>query len=427
MVANVFRRSRRQLTLFYSLIMACFLIVLIFAVHNSMKWAISSEQMRELTDMANNVARSQSILLQHHELLPEDSFEVDSGGDRLFFYAFDGEGRMLNYSRASVALEPFVLDTVWSGKVEGGEPIVFTKKSKNRAAKIMLTAAPIIVNGDTVGMVYVGKEVTAMFKGLQKATYIMAGVAVLALIIATAVGHILSGRAIIPLIEAYEKQRQFAADASHEMRTPLSVIMASADLLDNDPSIESPFLKQVIADVRDEVKKMSKLVGDLLLIARSDNEELELKKVRFSLAEAAERTLRLMQPLAEERNITLSLSAGDVAETEADEQKIKQLLLILVDNAVKYTLPGGRVEVEILAAGKGGTKFAVRDNGIGIAPEDQGKIFDRFFRADKARSREMGGNGLGLAIAREIVNLHGGEITVKSELGKGTVFTVSLK
>ena len=266
-----------------------------------------------------------------------------------------------------------------------------------------------------------------MYNGLEKATYSLAGLAVLALALAAGVGHVLAGEAIVPLMEAYEKQRQFAADASHELRTPLSVVMASADLLDNDPSITSPFLKQVIGDVRDEVKKMTKLVSDLLFVARSDNQALKLKLSKVDLAAAADQTIRLMQPLAEKKNITLVREGEASLTAKLDEQKMKQLLLILVDNAVKYTPEGGRVSVRILSPAAGKIRIETEDTGIGISKEDLERIFDRFFRVDKARSREMGGNGLGLAIAQEIVNLHGGQISVESKVGEGTKFIVKLR
>ena len=237
----------------------------------------------------------------------------------------------------------------------------------------------------------------------------------------------MSGRAFVPIKEAYEKQRQFAADASHELRTPLSVVMASADLLDSDPSITSPFLKQVIGDVRDEVKKMTKLVSDLLIVARSDNKALRVKIQMLDIGELIGRTIRLMTPLAEKKRIRLCGEGLKKAELQADEQKIKQLVLILVDNAVKYTPEGGQVTVRLEQPAKGQVRFTVKDTGIGIAPEDQARIFDRFFRVDKVRSREMGGNGLGLAIAHEIIKLHKGKISIQSELGEGTAFIVDLK
>ncbi len=414
------------MTLFYSLIMAAFLIVLIFLVHQSMEWSMESEQARELVETAGRIAGGQEYLLQHPEIL-DDAEDWRMTSDRLFFYVFDLEGEPINFSRASAQLEPFVLDVISLWSTEPGEVAVVTDQERRRHARVMMTAQPMMADDEQIATVYVGKDVTAMYNGLEKATYSLAGLAVLALAVAAGIGHVLAGEAIVPLVEAYEKQRQFAADASHELRTPLSVVMASADLLDNDPSITSPFLKQVIADVRDEVKKMTKLVSDLLFVARSDNQALKLKLSKVDLAAAADQTIRLMQPLADKKDISLLREGEASLVAKLDDQKMRQLLLILVDNAVKYTPEGGKVTTRILSTSAGKIRIEVEDTGIGISEADRERIFDRFFRVDKARSREMGGNGLGLAIAQEIVTMHGGSINVESKVGEGTKFIVTLK
>ena len=430
MAHNIFGSSRRKLTLLYSIVMIIFLVVLIFAMHKTMEWSITSEQARELMDTASNVAEAQEYFNQHPEIVLDDTIAYKSTNDRLFFYVFDNEGRLLNFARASFRIEPFILDTIAQEKVEPGGVTVFSKpgSENTRKARIMLTAQQVRDDeGNATQTVYVGKDVTAMYNGMEKATYALAFLGAIALVIATIVGHVLSGKAMIPLRQAYEKQRQFAADASHELRTPLAVVMASAELLQNDPSIKSPFLRQVIDDVRDEVKKMTKLVSDLLVVARSDNKALKLKPQKFNLSALIEQTARLMQPLAEQKKIDLQAENLPKVEIQADEQKIRQLVLILVDNAVKYTPDGGRVSVRYESTEKGRVRFSVSDTGIGIAKEDQAKVFDRFYRVDKARSREMGGNGLGLAIAQEIVHLHKGRIWIQSELGQGTTFFVELR
>ena len=427
MAKSLFGTSRRQLTLIYSVVMIFFLAVLIFGMHKTMEWSITSEQARELVDTAGNVAEAQAYFNQHPGIVADDSLVYKSTNDRLFFYVFDDEGRLLNFARASFRIEPFILDVIqnWNG----GDDVVVVGKSNENGPKsrIMMTAQHVkTMQGESGQMVYVGKDVTAMYNGLEKATYALALLGTLAVLIAAGIGHVLAGRAMIPLKEAYEKQRQFAADASHELRTPLAVVMASSEILQNDASITSPFLKQVIDDVHDEVKKMTKLVGDLLVVARSDNKMLKLKPSKFDLSALIEQTARLMQPLAEQKGIKLEAGPLKKVEIQADEQRIRQLVLILVDNAVKYTQGGGRVSVSYRAAEKGHVSFAVSDTGIGIAKEDQERVFDRFFRVDKARAREMGGNGLGLAIAQEIVRLHKGKIAIESELGKGTTFIVEL-
>lgn len=430
MAQNIFGSSRRKLTILYSIVMIVFLVLLLFAMHKTMEWSITSEQARELMDTASNVSEAQEYFNQHPEIVLDDTIAYKSTNDRLFFYVFDDDGRLLNFARASFRIEPFILDTIAQGKVAPGEVTVFSKpgSENTRKARIMMTAQQVRDDeGNSTQTVYVGKDVTAMYNGMEKATYALAFLGAIALIIATIVGHILSGKAMIPLKQAYEKQRQFAADASHELRTPLAVVMASAELLQNDPSIKSPFLKQVIEDVRDEVKKMTKLVSDLLVVARSDNKALKLKPQKFNLSALIEQTARLMQPLADQKKIDLQAAKLPKVEIQADEQKIRQLVLILVDNAVKYTPDGGKVCVRYESTEKGKVRFAVSDTGIGIAKEDQAKVFNRFYRVDKARSREMGGNGLGLAIAQEIVHLHKGRIWIQSELGKGTTFFVELR
>ena len=203
--------------------------------------------------------------------------------------------------------------------------------------------------------------------------------------------------------------------------------MASADLLLADPSITNPFLKEVLGDVKSEVKKMTKLVSDLLMVARSDNNALKIKMQKIDLGKILQQNIRMMTPLAEKKEITLVGENFKKVILIGDEQKIKQLVLILVDNAIKYTPNGGKIIVRLEHADTSHAIFSVQDSGIGIAPEDQEKIFDRFYRVDKVRSREMGGNGLGLAIALEILKLHNGKIFVDSEPGVGTKFTVELK
>lgn len=424
---EIFRNSRLRLTFAYSLMMSIFLVVLIFVVHKTMDWSMFSEQAREISDAADNIAETQVYYVQHPNVSVDENRFYKNSNDRLFFYIFTRDGQLLDFVRASFRVEPFVLDSMNPEKLNNGEVKVFDYPNETgRITNIMMTAKEIHI-GEINQIIYVGKDVTALYSGLQKATYALIFLGMLALIIATVIGHFMAGRAIIPMKEAYDKQRQFAADASHELRTPLAVVMASADLLLADPSIQNPFLKEILGDLKDEVKKMSKLVSDLLMVARSDNNALKVKMQKIDLGKLLEQNIRMMTPLAEKKEIALIGENFRKMILIGDEQKIKQLILILVDNAIKYTPNGGKVIVRHEKSESTRAIFSVQDSGIGIAPEDQEKIFERFYRVDKARSREMGGNGLGLAIAMEILKLHDGKIFVDSELGHGTKFTVELK
>ena len=424
---EIFRSSRLRLTLVYAIIMGIFLILLIFLVHKSMDWAMFSEQAQEISDAADGVAEAQAYHIRHPNAAVDENRYYKNTNDRLFFYIFTPDGQLLDFVRASFRIEPFVLEFMSPEKFKDAEVKVFDLPSESgRLINVMMTMKIIQVD-DMEQLVYVGKDVTALYSGLQKATYILIFLGLIALIIASIFGHIMAGRAIIPLKEAYEKQKQFAADASHELRTPLAVVMASADLLMADPSIDNPFLKEVIGDVKSEVKKMTQLVSDLLMVARSDNNALKVKIQRVDLGDLLEQNVRMMTPLAEKKEISLTGGNFRKVMIDCDEQKIKQLILILVDNAIKYTPNGGNVTVEMGEDTAQKVYFSVKDSGIGIEPEDQKKIFERFYRVDKARSREMGGNGLGLSIATEILRIHDGKIFVDSEPGQGTTFTVELK
>ena len=162
------------------------------------------------------------------------------------------------------------------------------------------------------------------------------------------------------------------------------------------------------------------------MVARSDNNALKMQWKKLNLGELLNQNVRIMRPLAGKKNIVLD--AEDIVDinVDADEQKLKQVILILVDNAIKYTPEGGKVVVRFDGVFEEMARFSVMDTGIGIAPEDLERVFERFFRVDKARSRELGGNGLGLSIAHEMVRLHNGKISVESVVDQGTKFTVNI-
>ena len=393
----------------------------------AMNWSMFSEQAQELSDAANGVAEAQVFYLQNPHAAVDENRYYKSVNDRLFFYIFSEDKQLIRFERASFRLEQFVIDVIEDWNIDEGKVEVFQHTNETgQLGTVMITSKKIITD-NAVQTLYVGKDVTALYSGLQKATYAQIVLGFVALLIASAIGYYMAGRALIPLKEAYDRQKQFAADASHELRTPLAVVMASADLLLADPSIENPFLRQVLEDLKSEVKKMTNLVSDLLMVARSDNNALKVKIQRLDLSEILKQVIRTMTPIAEKKNIRIGGEDLRKVMINADEQKIKQLAIILVDNAIKYTPEGGAVLVRLESADDTRAVFAVMDSGIGIAPEDLDKVFERFYRVDKARSREMGGNGLGLAIASEIVKLHDGKISVASKLGEGTKFTVELK
>lgn len=421
---EMFGRSRRQLAFAYALIMGIFMALIIFVVHMVMNWSMFSEQAQELSDAVGGVAEAQIFYLQNPYAAVDENRYYKSVNDRLFFYIFTEDKRLVRFERASFRLEQFVLDVIESWRIDEGEVEVFQHTNETGQLSTVMMTSKKIITDEAIQTLYVGKDVTALYSGLRKATYAQVVLGFIALIIASAIGYAMAGRALVPLKEAYEKQKQFAADASHELRTPLAVVMASADLLLADPSIENPFLRQVIEDLKSEVKKMTNLVSDLLTVARSDNNALKVKIQRLDLFELLTQVIRIMIPIAEKKNIFLNGEGLRRVFVKGDEERIKQLMIILIDNAIKYTCDGGKVTVGLTEKNE---QFGiiVEDTGIGIKEEDLPRIFERFYRVDKSRSE--GGNGLGLSIAKELVRMNGGEIEVTSREGEGTRFTVWLK
>ncbi len=223
---------------------------------------------------------------------------------------------------------------------------------------------------------------------------------------------------------SFTRTRQFTADASHELRAPMTLIYTAAQYsLRRERSREE--LVDGMQKILRESQRTTALIDDLLLLARSDagRESAALAALDAGplLREAAEQARAMAA--AKDIAVSLELEAGAVLPVRADEAQLRRLLLILVDNALKYTPAGGRVTMAGRAAADGVTLF-VADTGAGIAPENLPHVFERFWRADKVRSREAGGTGLGLTIAKQIAELHGARIGVESEIGRGSRFTV---
>ncbi|MCX8128847.1 MAG: HAMP domain-containing histidine kinase [Clostridia bacterium] len=236
----------------------------------------------------------------------------------------------------------------------------------------------------------------------------------------------ISGRVIVPIKKAWQKQVDFTADASHELRTPLAVIQTNLELVMGNPDETVESQNKWLENMLNESKRMSKLIDDLLTLSRSDANQQTLEMNRFMLDEALHEAVDPYKPIAAAQGMTLEHNSLSGVEFIGDRNRIKQLIIILIDNALKYTGNGGRIEVVMKRRDKH-VEIAVEDTGVGIEKEHLSRIFDRFYRVDKARSRNKGGSGLGLAIAKWIVDEHKGQIKVESTPGKGTRFTVLLQ
>ena len=220
-----------------------------------------------------------------------------------------------------------------------------------------------------------------------------------------------------------EARRRFVSDASHEMKTPLAGIKLLTDSILQTENIDPATTREFVADIGDEASRLERITEDLLRLTRLDSGAVE-PAVRVAVKPILERAARMLQPVARQREIRLTCRADETAAVLATEGDIHQILYNLMENSVKYTAPGGFVHASV-SVEEDRVVLTVSDNGIGIPPEDMPHIFERFYRVDKARSRQIGGTGLGLSIVGDTVQRRGGEISVAPRAGGGTVFTVS--
>ncbi|MED0686497.1 sensor histidine kinase [Anoxybacillus ayderensis] len=439
--SDMFRRTQWRLTATYSGILIAFLAIFIAVVSFLIHTVMTNDQERRIRMLAEQEGQTIQTLLTEQPFIgwPTDQNVIFLSEDQLFFYVVDARGRLMMGDEVNEGLRPLLLSTLQPWTPEKNELRYVDihiphhqhelKRFRADELKILTVARPLIVDRQLAGVLYVGMDATSMFRLLKWSTFILLSLGVLFIAVAVAFSYFMSKRALVPIQDAYNRQRQFVADASHELRTPLSVIFSSVEALKMDMSLTSDaFSRKTIERLGDETKRMTKLINDLLTLARTDDTKLQIEKKPFDLRACAQHTLQSLQELANKKNITLQFHASEQIEFVGDEDKCTQLLYILLDNAIKYTPEGGTVSLsfkQYVTKQRKVVEISVSDTGIGIAPEHLPHIFDRFYRADKARTRQIGGHGLGLSIAKWIVEAHNGHIQVESDVGKGTTFTLT--
>lgn len=231
----------------------------------------------------------------------------------------------------------------------------------------------------------------------------------------------MANRAMIPIVSAWEQQKDFLADVSHELRTPLTVMQTNLEILLDNPEETIASQGKWLHNIKEESDAMAKLVNALLFLARADSKQPLLEKKSFSLSQAIIRSTEAFAPLASAKGIKLHLLINPEITLQGDEGAIKQLVSILFDNSIRHTPAEGKISLS-LSQSKKEITFIFTDTGEGMEKKYLDKIFDRFYQIDK--SRFNGGTGLGLAIAKLIVETHGGSINVNSQPALGTEFII---
>lgn len=350
-----------------------------------------------------------------------DSFiiQVDENGDIL---EIDSPFNMHDetYNKAA--------DIAWSNKYKSS---AITLEGKQWKYSITQMKKQVIQDGGQSYTIEENKyqimflDVTMYKESLLQLLTTLLSVGIIMLIVIFLISLYFANRAIKPIAEAWERQKQFAADASHELKTPLSIINANYDaLLANQEETIKSQLKW-LGYIKIGTDRMTKLVNDLLSLAKMDDVNFPIHKVPFNLSSAINDVILSMEAVVAEKGIRLTCSIRPEIIVKSDPERIKQAITILFDNAVKYTDKNGQIDISLNKL-KRHVAFSIKNSGKGISKQDLPKIFDRFYRVDPSRTQETGSYGLGLSIAKTIIERLGGEIYGESVENEYTTFTITL-
>ncbi|MBI3802205.1 MAG: heavy metal sensor histidine kinase [Nitrospirae bacterium] len=456
---------RGRLALWYGTILAgvfLFVGVILYFYFSKTLHADFDRSLRSTAEaLAHASTDRQSVLpeLDIESLLQQlDNPDLSTG----FFQLFDPLGRSGARSR-NLSKRPYSLTEPALSNAAQGRFTYETFLDPERG-KIRWITYPVIQNGRLVNILQVGGSLKNLESVLSRLRLLLLGIFPATLLVVVAGGWLLTRRALQPvdamaqvarqitagdlsrripihaghdelgrlaetfnamiaqLEESIQRLRQFSADASHELRTPLTILKGETELALRQARTMEEY-QMTLASSLEEIDRISRIVEELFLLSKADLGEARLERKPVALAPLFRETLGQMELLAKEKEISLRFDCREEAVVTGDSDRLRELLLNLIENAIRYTPREGRIVVTLSREGAH-ARVAVADTGIGIPNEDLTKIFDRFYRADAAREIHPKGSGLGLSISRWIVYAHGGTIQVDSTPGLGTLFTL---
>jgi two-component system, OmpR family, sensor histidine kinase CiaH len=434
--ARLLRRVRFQLTLWSGGITLGLLLGLGAILYVAVDRSLTTTGTAELVAQANAITGTRP---DPNSDLPSGGFVFGGPGSGLFTMIVDDRGdpvgpapripKGLPVAASVDAVRATGARDIRETTIAIGPPAVGPAgvSVRSAATPVRVLTDPVTFRGRQFYLQVVGDR-TSEERTLRVLVLVLIVGGAIALIIASGVGAAYATRALVPIRrslasqrQALRRQREFAADASHELRTPLTVIRASVDDLERHPKQAVANVGSALIDIRDEVDHLTSMVDDLLLLARSDSGAIALERVSVDLGDVASAGASMLARPAADRGVEVVVDPVP-AEISGDPARLRQLVGILVDNAVRHAPSGSRVDVRVRTDGADAV-LVVDDTGPGILPEDLPHVFDRFYRAAGAPG---GGTGLGLAIGAWIVERHGGRIAAANRDGGGARFTVRL-
>jgi len=335
----------------------------------------------------------------------------------------NGEGEVLSSSPSSSSFGlPFAEPAQRAAQV--GETIIETVDGPEgemlRVASVPMTG----IGGEGVAVVQAVQSRRVVREAVGGLLLILIPVGLLGLLLSGVGGLYMSRRAMRPVTDSFQRQRTFIADASHELKTPLALVRINADVIRRNPT--DPENREIVEDQLSEIDRMDALLSDLLVLARLDAGRLDVETKPFDLATVAAETAGRFLTRAAEEGVRLEIEVPKELPVNGDAGRTGQILAALLDNAVRHTPKGGTITV----SGRlldGRAEVSVKDTGPGIPPKHLPRIFDRFYRAEEARTRKGGGTGLGLSIARDLARAQDGELTAENSRDGGAVFRLRLQ
>ena len=417
-----FEKLRRQMTCVYAAIFGVLILLIVAAAYTFIWWEIVAH---EKDNLIAQIYHEGEEWVETREA-PCSEAAIRSGKMLAYFVDADGATVILNQlgnGEAGQALLRHKGD--WPKQLDSSRLLRMHGMSGERY-RYLAAVAPVLDGDKRVGTLYMFKNMEFYYEAAYKTLFWLLCMALVLYMAACYFGYWLAGRNIRPISEMYARQKQFTADASHEMRTPLAVMkLAVQGLREDEDSRLSEFAKESVEMLDSEADRLSRLTENLMTLARSDEDNLPAYTEQVNMTALCHKVAAQLALLAEQKQIVLKQELQADLSVQGDELALSRLLIILLDNALKYsaakttvTLRGARVKEHLV--------IEVCDEGCGISDEDKTRVFDRFYRVDKARSRSQGGLGLGLSLAWAIVHQHGGSIEAFDNQPQGTVMYVQL-
>jgi len=438
----MFKKLQWKLTFFYTFLLIVVMLVANIAVYALLESTNNQRLSNEISQLLTNIEGSE-WLAENHDLeeYDDDEREISINAEHqeeeveiliptsLQKYAYytihNNQGLLLDTQRPNKEVGDSLYPYDLALQVNTSPELIELEKG----VYYIMAKTSIVIDGIVYGNATIAENVSLVFETLDQLIRVMIILTGIGSVFAFLIGYVLSGKVIKPIYNAYKLKEEFIGNASHELRTPISIILLSMDILKREKNKLSALGQETLDDVADETNKMRQLVDKLLFVARNDAKNLVIEEEQVNLTDLVTNNIYNYKKIARAQNIDIQLNQTAPYYVFGDRKLLDSVVSTLLDNAVKYNKMNGTVEINLsikTIKGKRMVEFVVSDTGIGIPDKDYDQVFERFHRQDTSRSKEKEGYGLGLSIAKDIVLAHKGHIFVESKEGDYTKMIVQL-